>query len=129
MSYAIWNQFTYYAVGDQVVLNSVLYLCILAVGPTATTPLTDTTHWTNLGSVLGITLPSGNYTCVAGLTQVIAIPSLTTNSIVNLTYVHPPNGGQQQYFANVVPTAGTLTITLGAPATTAEFILWSVAKP
>jgi hypothetical protein len=47
---------------------------------------------------------------------------------VNLTYVHPPAGGAGQFFADVVPTANTLTITLGQTATTAEFILYSVAS-
>lgn len=127
MSYAQWNQYTQYLVGDQVVSVGVLYLCILAVGPSATLPSADPTHWTFLGPANGV-FPSGKHTCVAGTTQVITIPNLTTSGIVMLTYVHPPSGGQQQYFENVVPTANTLTITLHQTATTAEFILWSVAS-
>jgi hypothetical protein len=74
--------------------------------------------------------PAGNYTCVAGTTQVITISGLTTAGIVNLTYVHRSGGGggQQQFFENVVPTANTLTVTLHQTATISEFILWSVAK-
>jgi len=60
MSYAVWSQFAYYVVGDQVVYNSILYRCILAVGPTATTPPSDATHWTSEGSTTGgATGPTG----------------------------------------------------------------------
>jgi hypothetical protein len=127
MSYAQWNSKTQYIVGDQVVSAGVLYICILAIGPSTNPPAADATHWTSQGSPIGF-LPSGKYTCVVGTTQVITIPNLTTNSIVNLTYVHPPIGGGPQYFVDVVPTANTLTITLNQTATTAEFILWSVAS-
>jgi hypothetical protein len=58
MSYAQWNQYTQYIVGNQVVNLGVLYKCILAVGPTATAPAADATHWTNLGAPTG-SLPSG----------------------------------------------------------------------
>jgi len=58
MSYAQWNQYTQYLVGNQVVSAGVLYICILAVGPTATAPAADSTHWTSQGSPSG-TLPSG----------------------------------------------------------------------
>jgi len=58
MSYAQWNRYTQYIVGNQVVSAGVLYICILAVGPTATAPAADPTHWTNQGSPAG-SLPSG----------------------------------------------------------------------
>jgi len=75
-----------------------------------------------------VPLPSGKHQCVVGTTQTITIPNLTTSGIVLLTYVHPPIGGGPQYFVDVVPTANTLTITLNQTATTAEFILYSVAS-
>ena len=127
MSYAQWSQFTQYRVGNLVVNGGFNFVCIANVGPTATLPSADPTKWTNIG-VSTPSIPSGKYFCVAGTTQVITIPNLTTNSIVNLTYVHPPAGGGPQYFVNVVPTANTLTITLNQTATTSEFILWSVAS-
>ena len=58
MSYAQWNQYTQYLVGDQVVYAGNLYRCVLPVGPSATAPVVDATHWTNEGSPAG-TLPSG----------------------------------------------------------------------
>jgi hypothetical protein len=45
-------------VGDQVISAGVLYICILGVGPTATAPAADPTHWTAQGSPSG-SLPSG----------------------------------------------------------------------
>lgn len=254
MSYAQWNQFTQYILNNEVLYVGSVYQCILAVGPTGTTPPSDPTHWTDLGSTVGgptgptgpsggpigptgpsgatgatgvagatgatgvagatgatgvgstgptgvagatgptgggvasiiggtaivvdsttpsapivgvriadkgvtgvdggltnstygiavnvgtqlevdgsnklsvVPLPSGKHTCVAGTTQVITITGLTTNGIVLLTYVHPPAAGGGQYFSDVVPTANTLTITLAQTATTAEFILYSVAS-
>ena len=127
MSYAQWNQNTQYLVGDQVVSLGVLYRCIVAVGPTATAPAADPTKWTSLGPANGV-FPSGKKQCDVGTTQTITIPNLTTNGIVNLTYVHPPAGGAGQWFKGYTPTAGLLTIELGQTATTAEFILWSVAS-
>lgn len=128
MSYAIWNVSSYYVVGDVVVEGTSLYRCIVDAQALLTSPSIDTTHWATLGPKVENTFPSGQHTCIAGTTQTITIPNLTTNGIVNLTYVHPPGGGAGQFFVNVVPTANTLTITLGQTATTAEFILWSVAK-
>lgn len=58
MSYAQWSQYTQYIVGNQAVSAGVLYICILAVGPTATAPAADPTHWTAQGSPSG-SLPSG----------------------------------------------------------------------
>ena len=73
-------------------------------------------------------LPSGIYTCIVGTSQVITIPGLTTGAVVNLTYIHPTAGGAAQWFVSSVPTANTLTITLGATAAITERIIWSVAK-
>jgi len=53
MSYAQWNQFTQYIVNNEVVYGGNVYKCILAVGPTATTPPSDPTHWTDLGGTAG----------------------------------------------------------------------------
>ena len=128
MSYAIWNVSNYYVVGDVVVEGTTLYRCISDAPALLTSPLIDTPHWAILGPKVENTFPSGKHICVAGTTQTITIPNLTTNGIVNLTYVHPTGGGAGQYFQDVVPTANTLTITLGQAATTAEFILWSAAQ-
>jgi hypothetical protein len=75
-----------------------------------------------------VALPNGKHICDASTTQVITITGLTTNGIVNLTYVHPPAGGAGQWFKGYTPTANTLTIELGQAATTSEFILYSVAS-
>jgi hypothetical protein len=128
MSYPIWNVASYYAVGDVVVEGKTLYECIVEARALLTLPSIDTTHWTFLGSVSGNTFPSGKYACAVGTTQVITIPNLTTSGIVNLTYVHPTGGGAGQFFETVVPTANTLTITLGQSGAITESILWSVAK-
>jgi len=58
MSYAQWNQYTQYQVGNQVVSVGLLYKCIVAVGPTATAPASDPTKWTSLGPANGV-FPSG----------------------------------------------------------------------
>jgi hypothetical protein len=73
-------------------------------------------------------LPSGIHTCIVGTTQTIAIAGLTTAGVVNLTYIHPTGGGAAQWFVSSVPTAGTLTITLGAAAAITETIIYSVAS-
>ena len=60
MSYAQWNQYTQYVVGNQVVSAGVLYVCIANVGPTATLPASDPTKWTSIGPVAGgATGPTG----------------------------------------------------------------------
>ena len=53
MSYAQWNQFTQYIVNNEVVYGGNVYKCLDAVGPTATTPPSDPTHWTDLGGTAG----------------------------------------------------------------------------
>jgi len=73
-------------------------------------------------------LPSGIFTCAVGTSQVITIPGLTTGAVVNLTYIHPTAGGAGQWFVSSVPTANTLTITLGQTAAITEKIIYSVAK-
>jgi hypothetical protein len=73
-------------------------------------------------------LPSGIYTCIVGTTQTITIPGLTTNAVVSLTYIHPTAGGAAQYFVSSVPTANTLTVTLGVAAAITERIIYVVAK-
>jgi hypothetical protein len=128
MSYAIWNVSSYYVIDDVVVEGTSLYRCIADARALFTLPSLDATHWAPLSSTSGNTFPSGKHTCIVGTTQTITIPNLTTNGIVNLTYVHPPGGGAGQYFVNVVPTANTLTITLGQTATITESIFWSVAQ-
>jgi len=128
MSYAQWNRYTQYILTDQVVSLSGLYRCAVgSVGPSPSPPEADPTNWISLGPVNGV-FPSGKKQCVAGTTQTITIPNLTTNAVVNLTYIHPPAGGAGQWFKGYTPTAGLLTIELGQTATTAEFILWSVAS-
>ena len=96
MSYAQWSQYTSYIVGDEVISASVLYVCILAVGPTATAPAADPTHWTAQGSP-SISLPSGRVFMnglvwtqdatstywTANITNISA--SLTATSIVGAT--------------------------------------------
>jgi len=128
MSYAIWNVSSYYVVDDVVVEGTSLYQCIANADALLTSPSIDTTHWAPFGLTSGNTFPSGKHTCIVGTTQTITIPNLTTRGIVNLTYVHPTGGGAGQYFQTVVPTANTLTITLGQTAAITESILWSVAK-
>jgi hypothetical protein len=128
MSYAIWNVSSYYVFGDLVVEGKNLYQCISEARGLFTPPSIDTTHWIPFGLTSGNTFPSGKHTCIAGTTQTITIPNLTTSGIVNLTYIHPTGGGAGQFFQTIVPTANTLTITLGQAAAVGEFILWSVAK-
>jgi hypothetical protein len=127
MSYAQWNQHTQYVVGNQISYGGFSFVCIANVGPTTTLPSADPTKWTYFGPTNGV-FPSGKHQCVTGTTQVITIPNLTTNGVVNLTYIHPPAGGAGQWFQEYTPTENTLTITLGQTATKAEFILWSVAS-
>ena len=124
-----WNQYTAYAVGSVVQLNNILYLSLSATPPSATPPASAPLVWLPSGTPIAFAGPSGKFPCVVGsLTQVIIIPALTTNAVVNLTYIHPPAGGAAQWFRNYVPTANTLTITLGQVAAAGEFILWSVAS-
>jgi len=73
-------------------------------------------------------LPSGIHTCIVGTTQTITIPGLTTNGVVALTYLHPTAGGAAQWIESSVPTANTLTISLGAAAAITESIIWVVGK-
>src|SRR5437660_11481620 len=53
-----WSSATAYAVLDSVFYSGASYRCISAVGPTATTPDTDATHWT-LVAQQGAQGPSG----------------------------------------------------------------------
>jgi hypothetical protein len=61
MSYAQWSKFTQYIVNDKVLYDELVYKCILAVGPSATIPSIDKTHWTAQGSPSG-TPPFGSRT-------------------------------------------------------------------
>ena len=90
MSYAQWSQYTAYIVDNQVVSAGVLYICILGVGPTATAPAADPTHWTAQGSPSG-SLPSG----------------LTTFSTLSWTL----DGTDGLYFADLTGVSSLLTDT------------------
>ena len=46
-----WDALGVYSINDVVVFGDHSYICIVAVGPTATTPDADPTHWTDNGSV------------------------------------------------------------------------------
>ena len=46
-----WDALGVYSINDVVVFGDRSYICIVAVGPTATTPDADPTHWTDNGSV------------------------------------------------------------------------------
>ena len=90
MSYAQWNQNTQYVVGNQVVNLGVPYICILGVGPTATAPASDLTHWgtalpsgLTLFSSLTWTLDGANGFYSADLTGVSS--SLSTGSLLSST--------------------------------------------
>lgn len=54
MSYAQWNQYSYYFTGDYVIdVNAILYQAKNPVGPSTVDPNRDTTNWTSLGSTTG----------------------------------------------------------------------------
>lgn len=75
---------------------------------------------------------SGRYNVIAGTTQTISIPGMTSNGLVMLMYVHPnATGGGGQFFSNVVPGTNQVVVTLGqAGASTPlqEFIVWHVLR-
>ena len=69
---------------------------------------------------------SGKFFVSASTTQVIPIAGLTTNGLVQLTYVHPNTGGAGQFFQSLTYAAGQLTITLGQVGASPEYIVWNV---
>jgi len=108
MSYAQWNQYTQYLVGNQVVYSGVLYICILAVGPSATTPVADATHWTNQGSPIG-TLPSGR-NIFGSLIWTQDIPN--ANYSASITNVSPLLTANSKVVASLQRTTGSIDTTI-----------------
>jgi hypothetical protein len=122
--YANWSSTAYYNVGDIVQYLGFYYKAVLAnigVTPSASSP------WSVFTPPLA-PLPAGIHSVTASTTQTISIPGLTTNGVVNLTYIHPPSGGAAQYFKGYTPTTDTLTVLLGQIGTVGESIIWSVAQ-
>jgi hypothetical protein len=123
MSVASWAPNTYYLIGDIVNNGSADYKCIKVNLSSASNKPPNVTYWAQVAP-----LPSGIYSVVAGTTQVISIPGLTTSGVVSLTYIHPPGGGAGQWFKSSTPTANTLTVELGQTGGINETIVWAVAK-
>jgi hypothetical protein len=91
-----------------VVYSGVLYICILAVGPTATVPSADATHWTGQGSPSG-SLPSGR-NIFGSLTW--TLDGANSNYSASITNVSASLTANSKVVASLQRTTGSIDTTI-----------------